>query len=342
MGQNYAEAYSTYPDTELVAIAEFNEERRGEMGERFGVTALYPDAAALFKEIVPDIAVPVLPVQYNTGAVLAAVEAGVKAIQTEKPLAARLSDADAMVEACEANGVLFAGGNLQRAMNEVQEAAGWIRSGRFGELTGASVHGWGNQVSGGGCQHISVLRLFTGAEIAEVTGWGTPLEALESGSDTGLTLSTSFRLSNGMCCPGFGFATPCRGVEVWSDDALVRWDWASPEIYQGFDEQGRRVRLDVEYAPYQWSQFEYLTGSIRSFLAAMESGSELWISGADLRIALEVAIASRESAARGHVPLQLPLEDRSLAIYPSAYRWFGGDFATEQETHLEAEKRVGQ
>jgi len=73
----------------------------------------------------------------------------------------------------------------------------------------------------------------------------------------------------------------------------------------------------------------------------MENGSELWISGADLRIVLEVAIASRESAARDHVPLQLPLEDRSLAIYPSAYRWIGGDFATEQETHLEAEKRLG-
>ena len=178
MGQKYAEAYSTYPDTELVAIAEFNEKRRGEMGARFGVTALYPDAAALFKEILPDIAVTVLPVQYNTEAVLAAVEAGVKAIQTEKPLAARLSDADAMVEACEANGVLFAGGNLQRAMNEVQEAAGWIRSGRFGELTGASVHGWGNQVSGGGCQHISVLRLFTGAEIE-----GTGYAATERGLD---------------------------------------------------------------------------------------------------------------------------------------------------------------
>ena len=28
LGQYYAEAYSTYPDTEIVAIAEYNEERR--------------------------------------------------------------------------------------------------------------------------------------------------------------------------------------------------------------------------------------------------------------------------------------------------------------------------
>jgi predicted dehydrogenase len=340
MGQIYADAYTTYPDTELVAIAEHDPDRRVQMGERFGVTALFADAEALFKQVVPDIAVTVLPVQYNKEAVLAAVDAGVKAIQTEKPIAASLADADAMVDACEANGVLFGGGNLQRAMNQVQEAAGWIKSGRFGDLIGASVHAWGNQVSGGGCQHISILRLFTGAEIEEVTGWGTPVEALASGSDTGLTLSTSFRLSNGMCCSGFGQATSTRGVDVWSDSALVRWDWGPPEIYQGFDAQGRRQKVEVEYAPYQWDQFDYLTGSIRSFIAAFESGSQMWISGNDLRLALEVAVASRESAVRGNVPLKLPLEDRSLAIYPSAYRWIGGDFATEEETHLEAEKRL--
>ena len=339
MGEIYADAYCTYPDTELVAIAEYNSDRCREMGERFGVEALFSDATSLFKEVVPDVAVVVLPVQYIREAVLAAVAAGVRGVTTDKPIAAVLSDADEMVEACEANGVLFGGGNLQRAMHEVQEAAGWIRAGRFGPLIGASVHGWGNQVSGGGCQHISVLRLFTGAEIEEVIGWGAPLEALATGSDTGLTLSTSFRLSNGMVCPGFGHATPFRGVEVWSEEALVRWDWAPPEIYQGFDDKGQRTRVEVEYQPYEWDQFGYLTGSIRSFLAALESGSEMWISGRDLRQALEVAIASRESAARGSVPMKLPLEDRSLAIYPSAYRWIGGDFATEEETHLEAEKR---
>ena len=117
-------------------------------------------------------------------------------------------------------------------------------------------------------------------------------------------------------------------------------NWAPPEIYQGFDENGQRRRLDVEYQPYQWDQFGYLTGCLRSFLAALETGSEMWISGHDLRQALEAAIAARESAVRGSVPMKLPLEDRSLAIYPSAYRWIGGDFATEEETHWDAEKRL--
>ena len=340
MGQIYADAYTAYPDTELVAIAEYDPDRRKEMGERFGVTALYPDADALFNQVVPDLAVVVLPVQYNKEAVLAAVEAGVRGITVEKPMAAVLADADEMVAACESNGVLFGGGNLQRAMNQVQEAAGWIREGRFGELIGASSHHWGFQVSGAGCQHVSVLRLFTRSEIEEVVAWGWPPEALLTGSDTGLTIGSIFKLSNGLCCPGFSdVPKEAGGVSVWSEEALVNWNWGPPQIYEGFDDKGARIRLQVEYEPYEWNQFGYLTGSIRSFLAAFETGSELWISGHDQRQALEVAIAARESALRDQVPVKLPLEDRSLAIYPSAYRWIGGDFATEEETHLEAEAR---
>ena len=67
---------------------------------------------------MPDIAVVVTPTQYMKDVVIACAEAGVKGISTEKPIAARLQDADAMVDACAERGVVFAGGNLQRAMND--------------------------------------------------------------------------------------------------------------------------------------------------------------------------------------------------------------------------------
>ena len=57
----------------------------------------------------------------------------------------------------------------------------------------------------------------------------------------------------------------------------------------------------------------------------METGSELAISGHDLRQALEVAIAATLSARWGSVPVKLPLEDRSLTLYPRPNRWLGGD-----------------
>ncbi len=336
MGQNYAEAYTTYPDTEIVAIVDTNAERRKVLGTRFNVAALYPDVETLLANNAPDIAVVVTPTKYMKDTVLACVEAGVKGISTEKPIAGCLEDADAMVEACSERGVVFAGGNLQRAMNEVQEAASRLHNGEFGNIRGASVHGFGGEISGGGCQHISVLRLFTNAEVEEVIAWGTPLEALKAETDEGLIINGCFQLSNGIECSVFGTPTPCRGVDVWTDECLVRWDWNPPEIFKGFDRHGNRIRLEPNYSPYPWSEFSYLTGSIRSFLAAVDGDGCPWITGADLRQALEVAIAAKLSATQNSVPIKLPLADRSLALYPRPYRWLGGDVTGRPQSPEEA------
>jgi predicted dehydrogenase len=339
MGQQYAAAYTAYPDTEIVALAEHDPERRRAVGERFGVRALYPDAAALLREVVPEIAAVVTPTRYMKEAVIACAQAGVRGVSTDKPIAAVLADADEMVATCAARGVVFAGGNLQRAMNEVQEAARRLRDGEYGRVVGASVHRFGGEISGGGCQHVSVLRLLTGAEVDEVIAWGTPAEALAGETDQGLVIHGRFHLTSGIDCPVFGTSTPCGGVDVWSADALVRWDWDPPEIYRGYDAQGNRRRIDPAYPPYPWHEFGYLTGSIRSFLAAVEKGSEPWVSGHDLRQALEVAIAARLSARRGSAPVRLPLEDRSLSLYPVPYRWLGGDATGNPQT---AEEAAGQ
>jgi predicted dehydrogenase len=336
MGQNYAEAYTTYPDTEIVAIADANAQRREVLGTRFGVRGLYPDIEALLADIVPDIAVVVTPTKYMKDAVIACAKAGVKGISTEKPIAASLEDADAMVEACSERGVVFAGGNLQRAMNEVQEAASRLHNGEFGHIRGASVHGFGGEISGGGCQHISVLRLFTNAEVEEVIAWGTPPEALDAETDEGLIINGRFQFSNGLECNVFGTPTPCRGVDVWTDECLIRWDWNPPEIFKGFNRHGNRIRLEPNYNPYPWSEFSYLTGSIRSFLAAVDGEGTPWITGADLRQALEVAIAAKLSAIRNSVPVKLPLEDRSLTLYPRPYRWLGGDVTGRPQSIEEA------
>ncbi len=57
-------------------------------------------------------------------------------------------------------------------------------------------------------------------------------------------------------------------------------------------------------------------------MRVLEEGGELEITtGDDLRHALEMSIAVRESARRGHAPVTLPLEDRSLAMYPERSRW---------------------
>ena len=123
MGQHYAEVYQALPDTDVVAIAEYDPERRRAVGERFGVGALFPDAAAMLREVVPDIAAVVLPGKYIKDAVVACAEAGVRGVSTDKPIGACLADVDAMVEVCRERGVVFAGGNLHFGVREHAMAA---------------------------------------------------------------------------------------------------------------------------------------------------------------------------------------------------------------------------
>ena len=77
LGQHYAEVYQTLPNTKLIAIAEYNPERRKVVGERFGITALYEDAQDLFRRESPDISVVVLPGKYIKEAVIASAAPGV-------------------------------------------------------------------------------------------------------------------------------------------------------------------------------------------------------------------------------------------------------------------------
>jgi predicted dehydrogenase len=235
---------------------------------------------------LPDIVSVVTPAKYMKAAVVTASKSpGIKAVQVDKPFGGPLADADAMVDACTAAGVLFAGGNLQRAMGEVQHAAARLRSGEWGSVVGASVHGWQGEILGGGCQHIAVLRLLTQAEVSSVVAWFDPVDGLtmeydgemvavdndESDPENGgvaLRANAMLTLSTGVPCAVFGADTPCRGVDVWTDqDVLVRWDWAPPVVFQGIDvTTGRRVPLAIDYPEKEFAEFDYLADSIRSML----------------------------------------------------------------------------
>ena len=360
LGQQYAEIYRALPQTDLVAIAEWNPERRKVVGERFGVKALYRDADALLKEVVPDLAAIITPTRYMTPGVVACAEAGVKGVQTDRPFAARLSDADRMIETCKQRGTVLAGGALERANWEVEEAGRRLASGELGTRQGAAVHSYRGEILAGGSARILVLEHFAQARVEELITWGSPPEALDdAATDYGLNINGRFRLTSGLECQVFGSKeeAPHRGVEVWTEDALVRWDrHGEPltQIFQGYDAKGARKEVDHGYRPWSWdpvskqldplldrighhgSERHYVLAPISCLIDAVAKGIPPRITGETQRHALEVAIASKISAQRGSVPVKLPLEDRSLALYPRPYRWLGGDVSGRPQSAAEA------
>lgn len=124
-----------------------------------------------------------------------------------------------------------------------------------------------------------------------------------------------------------------KGVHVWTDSTLIKWEGAEIEVWAGGGaDGGRRVLQPQTFPPFPehpaslGPELIYQSGSIRSMLAAIGTARTPFVTGHDIRQALEVATAVHQSASRGSTRLTLPLVDRVAdPLFPRQYRWSGGD-----------------
>ena len=93
----------------------------------------------------------------------------------------------------------------------------------------------------------------------------------------------------------------------------------------GFDEDGWAIPTDG------------MVHSTKAVVEALDTGDPVKLTtGDDLRQALEICIALRESARRGNTPITLPIEDRSLIMYPKQRRWNYKKEIMGREAYMEA------
>ena len=228
-GVEYAVAYRFHPQTEVVAAADPDAETLGMFCDRFGVPG-YADYREMLARERIDVAAAILPVAPNPDVVVACAQAGVRAVQCEKPMAATLADADRMVEACRANGVSLAVGDLDRNLPEYGTALALIEAGEIGEVSSITATGGsGTELSGGGCQVLSLVRLFAGdADVAWAIGWMA--NDAESDHDQGgagyfrFVTGTEAVLHRSADARGMGIeAAGSRGVIRVSDNVVRMW-----------------------------------------------------------------------------------------------------------------------
>ena len=90
-GTVHARSYALNPKSEIVAGADTDSETLELFCKRFGVPG-YRDYREMIEKEKIDIAAPILPVQPNPEVVIGCARLGVKAICSEKPMAASLED----------------------------------------------------------------------------------------------------------------------------------------------------------------------------------------------------------------------------------------------------------
>ena len=228
MGTNHARGYELHPRCELVAAADPDRRNLDLFRERFGVSAVYESYEDLLANEEIDIAAPVLPVSVNPEVVIACAEAGVRAIFSEKPIAASLQEADRMVEVCRSRGIPFASGDSWRNLPQFRQFRSMVDSGEVGEVRSINVYHPHDEISGGGCQSLGVMRLMAGdADVDWVVGWvkGDPFDDGDQG------MGGVVRFANGIEAFIHMNAVGKFGIEVNTSRAVFFSDWKSFRLW---------------------------------------------------------------------------------------------------------------
>ena len=342
-----ARAFDMHPLCEIVAIADTDRNNLDLASKRFGVPGYHSWEEMLTNHKL-DIGMAVLPVRPNADAVVALAQAGVRAIFCEKPLTSSLADADRMIEETDSRGIPLICGVVVSSHADYQKAYAMVASGEIGDVVRMNLCETNGQL---GTHGLTQAYRFAGRTDAElVIGWvsGDPSSETEDEHEDGK--------------PGYGalggYVRFKNGIELFSNYQAPNHYWKGLEIMGtkgvlfGSATSGLGLRLftsTTTNAPTSWDELEEIKGTFRpasfrnreydekgwrdpgeimlgivdEIVEYLEKRTPIGASrGDDMRHALEIAIAMRESARDGHKPVRLPIEDRSITMLPEKSRWF--------------------
>ncbi len=130
VGQIHAAALSSLPESEFVAVCDNSAERAEAFSARFG-TRSFRDVPAMMRETRPHAVLICTPHPLHAEAAIQAAESGAHVL-VEKPLAATLTDCDAMIAAAQRAGVRLGVVSQRRYYEPVRRMKDAIDAGKIG------------------------------------------------------------------------------------------------------------------------------------------------------------------------------------------------------------------
>ena len=325
MAMHHASAYYLNPQTEIVAASDVDNDNLELFCKRFDVSNYYLNYQDMLENETLDIIAPILPVKNNPNAVINSAQTQVKGIYCEKPIASKLSDADQMVDECDKNGIIFACGDAMRNYPQLSKALEFIKEGGLGKIKSINAYEPTNEISGGGCQTLSVVQMFAfDSKIETVIGWmDDPL------SDNDQSMGGYIKFTNGIECFLNNKESVKKGIEVIGTEGIFyHAGWNNFSISKK-DPDGYLREINYNLPTVSQSNHQLTnrignlynpgfrtTESINSFVSSIDTGEPLRCPGFVMRNSLEIAIALRESARQNNLPISMPLINRSQNLYP--------------------------
>jgi predicted dehydrogenase len=311
----HAGCYDHCPRTRIVAATDGHAERLQAFGRRWGVERLYPRWEAMLAEEDLDIvSVATYPIPHRD-MVVAAAEAGVRAIFCEKAMATSLREADEMIAACDGRGVRLSVNHGRRWDRQYQSVKRLLDDGRIGDLLAITLH-FSAGLANNGTHYFDMLRYFAG-DVAWATGHIQDAHSLDP-SGTG---SFQFRSGVRALVNGVSGRNAAHLFELIGSAGRITISEQRPPRFRLFVVENGETRetawpeLPQDQAVNTFGMGRcVLPASIDDIVDSLDHNRETLSTGHDGRAALEMVLALHDSERRGNARVDFPMTHRDLRV----------------------------
>jgi predicted dehydrogenase/pimeloyl-ACP methyl ester carboxylesterase len=316
MGQGnvHATGYIASQDCELVAAADIKQDNLDAFTRRYGIPRGYLDyKEMLAKENLDMVSICLWP-KLHGPVLFDCVEAGVKAIHCEKPIAPTFGEAKKMVELCAQKGVQLTFNHQRRFGKPFRKAKALLDEGAIGQLE--RVEGFTGNLYDWGTHWFDMLFFFNDEQPIE---WVMGQIDARDGHKIfdvfveGQGLST-FKWKNGIygfMATGGGQQFDCAIRLVGSDGVIELWVRDGPALrMRSAGTKGKWQEFDVGVPD---AYIKTTVDAVVETVDALKAGREPLLAGWKALQATEVIFATYESSRkRGRVDLPLQTEDSPI------------------------------
>lgn len=321
---NHAEAVTTTPGLELVAVCDTDAARAEATAKEFGAPRWFSDYRKLIEEVRPDLISIATRTDGRCDIIEFAATRGVRGIHAEKPLGRSRAECQRALRACATQGVKLSYGTTRRYMDAYREAKQLLTEGSFGGLQQITLE-FGRSALLWTHPHSVDLAMFfsgaTGIEFVQAT-CAIPAEAVHGHVvDDDPKLENAFiQFTNGvratLTCAG-GLHTNLAGehgtLTIGADGSWLEWNRkaAPADAYPLAHE--RRMSVAT------------MSGTQRAFAelaAAVRTGGALGITPEAIALGCDAIFAIAWSSLHGgrrvspaEVPAELTLTGRAGNLY---------------------------
>jgi len=288
MGNHHARVLNQTSDCELVGLYDIDEARVGDVSRAHG-TRGYGELDSLLDDA--DAVVVAVPTPAHHAVAMRCLQAGCH-ILVEKPLTPTLSEADELVEAAGASGLVLQVGHIERynpaveALSDLVQSPGFIEVDRLGSFAPRSLET--DVILDLMIHDIDIVHSLVDAKVAEVRAVGVPILsdaldianarlAFENGCIVNLTAS---RVS----------ANRVRKVRIFQPEAYISVDYTEQRVdhFELVRQDGRPQGIAARHVDVEPG--EPLAGELADFIGAVADGRTPRVDGAAARRSLATAL----------------------------------------------------